>query len=123
VSGMQSTAATASSIVAAGVLLGFSAQSRDSNDVALRFLQNHGVPCEVTRKTDSSWGLDDAVTCEDGREWVLLWLEDEVAFVNPIDQQLYRWRVEIFCSYPEIYSSGKRSVTTIRAEARAPLCN
>jgi hypothetical protein len=43
------------------------------------------------------------VTCEDGGEWVLFWVENEVAFVQPSSGELYKWRPEIYAAYPEVY--------------------
>jgi hypothetical protein len=29
--------------------------------------------------------------CQDGREWAMFWLENEVAFVRPGSRQFYKW--------------------------------
>jgi hypothetical protein len=72
------------------------------NGVTQRFLQRHDVPCLFVLKVDSSHGLEVA-TCQDGREWGLFWLEDEIAFVHPQTREPYKWDRQIYMSHPEIY--------------------
>ena len=93
------------SAVSALALLSFSAQSQDLRDVTLRFLQRHGVPCLSVTKVDSPHGMDEVAVCEDGREWALFWLEDEIAFVHPRTRELYRWQADVYRSQPQLYGS------------------
>src|SRR6266853_6472917 len=72
------------------VALTASSQSQRHSEVSLTYLQRHGVPCQSVVKVDSTDDMDQVALCEDGREWVLFWLEDEVAFVRPGSRQLYR---------------------------------
>jgi hypothetical protein len=73
-----------------GALFCPSAHAQESNDVALKFLKLHRVPCLAVTKV-ATVVLDEVVTCEDGREWMLFWLENEVAFVNRETRELYKW--------------------------------
>jgi hypothetical protein len=66
------------------VALTASSQSQSLSDVSLRYLQRHGVPCQSVVKVDSTDNLDQIAICQDGREWAMFWLEDEVAFVVPV---------------------------------------
>jgi hypothetical protein len=63
------------------VALAASSHSQSLLDVSLTYLQRHEVPCQSVVKVDSTDQLDEVATCQDGREWVLLWLENEIAFV------------------------------------------
>ena len=92
-------------IVSTSALLSFSAQSQDLRDVTLRFLQRHGVPCGFVTKVDSPHGMDEVAVCDDGREWALFWLEDEIAFVHPQTRELYRWQADVYRSQPQLYGS------------------
>ena len=47
-------------------------------------------------------------TCQDGREWVLFWLENEIAFVQPETRELYKWQWELNELYPQLYNVHKR---------------
>jgi hypothetical protein len=85
-----------------------SSQSQSLSEVSLMYLQRHGVPCEAVVKVDSTDTLDEVAICQDGREWVLFWLEDEVAFVRPGSRQLYRWRPEVNSSFPDLYKGPQR---------------
>jgi hypothetical protein len=58
-------------------------------------------------KIDSTDTLDEVATCQDGSEWVLFWLENEIAFVRPGSHQLYRWRRDVYNLYPYLYSIEK----------------
>jgi len=75
---------------AALVALTASSQSQRLSEVSLTYLQRHGVPCQFVVKVDSTDDLDEVAICQDGREWVIFWLEDEVAFVRPGSRQLYK---------------------------------
>ena len=85
-----------------------SSQSQSLSEVSLTYLQRHGVPCQSVVKVDSTDNMDEIALCEDGREWVLFWLEDEVAFVRPGSRQLYRWRPDVNISFPDVYKGPQR---------------
>jgi hypothetical protein len=85
-----------------------SSQSQSLSEVSLTYLQRHGVPCQSVVKVDSTDNMDEIAICQDGREWVLFWLEDEVAFVRPGSRQLYRWRPEVNISFPDLYKGPQR---------------
>ena len=72
-------------------------------ETSLTFLLRHGVPCAVVVKVDSTYNSDQVATCEDGSQWVLFWLEDEIAFVHPSSQELIRWRRAINFSSADCY--------------------
>ena len=90
------------------VALTASSQSQSLSEVSLTYLQRHGVPCQSVVKVDSTDNMDEVALCQDGREWVLFWLEDEVAFVHPGSRQLYRWRPEVNSSFPDLYKGPQR---------------
>src|SRR5262245_340925 len=74
--------------------------AQELRDVAHRYLQRHGVPCQFVVKVGStSRGLGEFAACQDGREWVLFWLEDEVAFVQPQTRELYKWDRGLYLSH------------------------
>lgn len=85
------------------LLLCCSARAEDLTDVAHRFLQRHGVPCQRVVKVGSPHDLGEIATCEDGREWALFWLEDEIAFVHARTREAYRWDRDIYLSHPQLY--------------------
>ena len=89
--------------LAALVALTGSSRAQSPLDVSLTYLQRHGVPCQAVVKVDSLDSSDEVATCQDGRQWVLFWLENEIAFVNPSSQDLYRWRREAYASHPFLY--------------------
>ena len=91
------------------LLLSCSAYSQDLKGVSHQFLQRHGVPCLFVLKVGSTNGLDEVATCQDGRDWALLWIEDEIAFVQPTTRELYKWDRGVYSSYPELYSGSKRA--------------
>lgn len=93
--------------VALGTLLvSRSACTQELNDVAHRFLQRHGVPCLLVLKVGSPgpYDISEVATCQDGREWALFWLEDEIALVLPQTREPYKWDRQIYLSHPEIFS-------------------
>ncbi len=95
--------------VALGTLfLSCSAYSQELNGVAHQFLRRHGVPCLFVVKVGSTNGLDEVTTCQDGREWALFWIEDEIAYVHPQTRELYKWDSEVYIAYPELYGGSKR---------------
>ena len=71
---------------------------------AHKFLRRHGVPCLLVVKVGSPGDMGEVATCQDGREWALFWLEDEIAFVHPQTREPYRWDRELYWSHPEIYA-------------------
>jgi hypothetical protein len=91
------------------LFLSCSTYSQELNGVALQFLQRHGVPCLIVRDVGSPQDLGEVVTCQDGREWALFWIEDEIAFVHPQTREFYKWDREVYLSYPELYSGSKRT--------------
>ena len=95
-----------STCVALGALfLSCSTYSRELNGVAHQYLKRHGIPCLFVLKVGSSpHGLGEVATCQDGREWALFWLEDEIAFVHPRTREPYKWDRQIYLSHPEIFS-------------------
>jgi hypothetical protein len=90
------------------VALTASSQSQSLSEVSLTYLQRHGVPCQSVVKVDSTDNMDEVAICQDGREWVLFWLEDEVAFVRPGSRQFYRWRPDLNSSFPYLYERSER---------------
>jgi hypothetical protein len=91
--------------VALGTLfLSSSTYAQELNGVAHKFLQRHAVPCLLVVKVGSPRDMGEVATCQDGREWALFWLEDEIAFVHPQTRELYRWDREIHMAHPEIYT-------------------
>jgi hypothetical protein len=90
------------------VALTGSSRSQSLLEVSLTYLQRHGVPCKSVVKIDSTDTLDEVAICQDGREWVMFWLEDEVAFVRPGSRQLYRWRVDVNKSFPDLYKDPQQ---------------
>jgi hypothetical protein len=100
-------ATTWCSRVAFGMLFPFlscSTYAQELNSVAHRFLKRHGVPCVLVPKVGSPRDMGEVATCQDGREWALFWLEDEIAFVDPQTRESYKWDRQIYVSHPEIYA-------------------
>ena len=92
-------------VALATLFLSGSAHAQELNGVAHRFLQRHGVPCQLVLKVGSPHDLGEIATCQDGREWALFWLEDEIAFVHPQTRESYKWDREIYSSHPNLFSS------------------
>ena len=103
---MATLLVTLTSVALAALFLSGSAQAQDLNGVAHQFLQRHGVPCLRVLKVGSPRDLGERATCQDGREWALFWLEDEIAFVHPQTRESYKWDRQIYLSHPEIYSGA-----------------
>jgi hypothetical protein len=80
------------------------AHAQELNGVAHRFLERHGVPCPLVLEVDGRHDLGEVATCQDGREWVLFWLEDEIAFVHPQTRESYRWDRAIYRAHPELFT-------------------
>lgn len=92
-------------LVALAMLLDpVNARSSDLCAVAWQFLQRHGVPCPLVLKVDSSHDAGEVATCQDGRQWILMWLDDEIAFVQLPGREPYKWNSDVFTAHPEIYS-------------------
>jgi hypothetical protein len=83
-----------------------STRSQDLCDVAHTYLQRHDVPCLSVTHVDRA--EDMVATCQDGREWALFFVENEVAFVHPRTGDLYRWQREVHRAYPELYGTFQR---------------
>jgi hypothetical protein len=91
--------------VALGTLfLSCSAHAQDLNGVAQQFLQRHGVPCLRVLTVGSPRDLGEVATCQDGREWALFWLEDEIALIQPQTGDAYKWDREVYRAHPELYA-------------------
>lgn len=97
------------SVALGTLLLSCSAYSQELNGVAHRYLQRHGVPCLFVLKVGIPRDLGEVATCQDGREWALFWLEDEIAFVHPQTGESYKWDRQIYMSHPEIYTGPNPS--------------
>jgi hypothetical protein len=90
-----------------GALSGPGTHAEEMNDVMLAFLKLHRVPCRAVINVGTVV-LDEVATCEDGREWMLFWLENEVAFVHPETRELYKWQWELNALYPQLYNVHER---------------
>ena len=83
-------------------------QAQELNEVALAYLQRHGVPCLFVARVDRPVQEFDLIaTCHDGRRWGLSFVEGEVAFLQPATGEPYKWRREVYESYPEVYVDQK----------------
>ncbi len=71
------------------------------------------MPCQSVVRVDNTDNLDEVAICQDGREWVMFWLEDEVAFVRPGSRQLYRWSLDVNISFPDLYK-GSQQISKIQ---------
>lgn len=78
--------------------------AQDLNGVAYKFLQRHGVPCLSVLNVGATNDFAEVAACEDGREWALFWLEDEIGFVDPQRREAYKWDRQTYLLYPELYS-------------------
>jgi hypothetical protein len=87
-----------------------SANSHDIRGVAGQFLQRLGVPCSSVLKVDHTDNLGEVAICQDGREWILLWIEGEIAFVHPWTRETYKWEREVYLSHPEIYLTPNQAI-------------
>ena len=87
----------------------FSNHAEELRNVSLQFLHLHAVPCGSVTKVESALGMEEIATCEDGREWALFWLENEVAFVHPRTRELYRWQADVYRSQPQLHGDLKAS--------------
>jgi len=92
------------SVALAALFLSGSAQAQDLNGVAHQFLQRHGVPCQRVLKVGSPRDLGERATCQDGRDWALFWLEDEIAFIQPQTGDAYKWDREVYRAHQELYA-------------------
>ncbi len=92
------------SVALATLFLSCNAYAQDLNGVAQQFLQRHGVPCQRVLKVGSPRDMGEVATCQDGREWALFWLEDEIAIIQPRTGDAYKWDREVYLSHPELYA-------------------
>jgi hypothetical protein len=80
------------------------AEAQERNEVALAYLQRHGVPCLSVAGVDSPIQEFDLIaTCHDGRRWGLSFFDGEVAFLHPATGEPYRWRRDVYEFHPEVY--------------------
>lgn len=95
-------------VVLAALFIGLESQAQELNEVALAYLQRHGVPClSVARVDRAAQEFDLIATCHDGRRWALFFFEGEVAFLQSATGEPYKWRQEVYESYPEVYVDQK----------------
>lgn len=95
------------SVAVAALLLPGNAHAQDAHDltaVAHQFLQRHGVPCPRVLKVGSPRDLGEVATCQDGRDWALFWLEDEIAFIQPQTGDAYKWDRDVHRAHPHLYA-------------------
>lgn len=95
-------------VALAALVVSVNARSADICGVARQFLQRHGVPCPLVLKVDRSHDSGDVATCQDGRQWILMWLENEIAFVQQPGREPYKWDSDVFKAHPEIYSLPRK---------------
>ena len=88
----------------ATLILPGAAYAQELNDVAHKFLRRHGVPCLLVVKVGSPGDMGEVATCQDGREWALFWLEDEIAFIQPQTGDAYKWDRDVYRSHPDLYA-------------------
>jgi len=92
----------------AGLFSAVEARAQELNEVALAYLQRHGVPCLFVARVDGAVQEFDLIaTCHDGRRWGLFFVEGEVAFLQPATGEPYKWRREVYETYPEVYVDQK----------------
>ena len=94
--------------VFAAIFGAVAAPAQELEEVAHAYLQRHGVPCLVVTAVDRPvQEFDLLATCDDARQWALFLIEGEVAFVQPETGEPYRWRLEVYQFYPELYGTGQ----------------
>lgn len=110
-------------VVLAAIFGAVAAQAQELQEVAQAYLKRHGVPCLFVTAVDRPVrDFDLVATCDDGRQWGLFLIEGEVAFVQPETEEPYRWRLEVYQSYPELYGSGKaRDAATDPVQRRSAM--
>ncbi len=95
-------------VALAALFTAVEAHAQELNEVALAYLQRHGVPCLFVARVDRAvQEFDFIATCHDGRRWALFFFEGEVAFLQSATGQPYKWRREVYESYPEVYVDQK----------------
>ena len=100
---------TAAALAGLGLIfLSYETRPQEILEVAHRYLERHGVPCLVVVHVESTHDKGHIARCQDDREWVLLWVENEVAFLNPHTQQTYKWQANVFTLHPELYAPPTR---------------
>jgi hypothetical protein len=50
----------------------------------------------------------------------LLWIEDEIALLQPTTRELYKWDRGVYISYPELYGGSKRTTYVELAAGDGP---
>lgn len=95
-------------VALAALHVSVNARSADICEVARQFLQRHGVPCPLVLEVDIGHDLGEVATCQDGRQWILMWSDDEIAFVQQPGREPYKWNRDVFYAHPEIYSLPRR---------------
>jgi len=99
-------------VALAALFTAVESQAQELNEVALAYLQRHGVPCLFVARVDRAVQEFDLIaTCHDGRRWALFFFEGEVALLQAATGEPYKWQQEVYESYPEVYVDQK-----IRAE-------
>jgi hypothetical protein len=95
-------------VALAALFTAIESQAQELNEVSLAYLQRHGVPCHFVAGVDRAVQEFDVIaTCHDGRRWALFFFEGEVAFLHPATGEPYKWRREVYESYPEVYVDQK----------------
>jgi hypothetical protein len=95
-------------VALAALFTAVESQAEELNEVALAYLQRHGVPCNfVVRVERAVQEFDLIATCHDRRRWALFFFEGEVAFLQSATGEPYKWRREVYESYPEVYVDQK----------------
>lgn len=94
----------ATSLALAMLFLSCSVYAQDLNGVAHQFLERHGVPCPRVLNVGSPRDMGEVATCQDGRQWALFWLEDEIALVQPQTGDAYKWDRDVYRSHPDLYA-------------------
>lgn len=91
-------------VALAALFTAVESQAQALDEVALAYLQRHGVPCLFVARIDRAVQEFDLIaTCHDGRRWALFFFEGEVAFLQPATGEPYKWRREVYESHPEVY--------------------
>jgi len=95
-------------VALAALVTAVESQAQELNEVALAYLQRHGVPCLFVARVDRAVQEFELVaTCHDGRRWALFFFEGEVAFLQPATGEPYKWRREVYELHPEVHVDQK----------------
>ena len=91
-------------VALAALFTAVESRAQELNEVALAYLKRHGVPCLFVARVDRAVQEFDVIaTCDDGRRWALFFFEGEVAYLQAATGEPYKWRREVYESYPEVY--------------------